>query len=212
MTKAELITLLQQYLENEETSYVDNIPLFIKLAEEDIYRSVQLPVERTNETSTLVVGEPYLGLPTGFLSAYEIAVIDEGVYFYLINKDVSFIREAYPSATQTGVPRFFAVFDEDTMILGPAPDDDYSIEMHYFRQPASLVDGGDGDTTWLSEYGENAMLFGALLQGYIYMKGDQDVIKSYMEAYGKAIENLKLIAEGRNRKDSYRTSDQRIPA
>lgn len=211
MTYAELTTLLQEYLENEETSFVANIDLFIKLAEEDVYRKVQLPTLRKNSTSLFTASDPYLAMPSDFLSPYSVAHISGGSHTFLTSKEVSFIREFAPAAATTGTPRYFAMFDQDTMIIAPTPSANDSVELHYYYKPASLTAGADDGTTWLSENAENALLFGALMQGYAYMKGDQDVITSYKEQYMKAIADLQVIAEGRIRKDSYRNIDKRQP-
>jgi len=211
MTKSELYTLLQEYLENEETSFSTNRDLFVRLAEEDIFRQVQLPDLRKNSTSTFTASSPYLGTPSDYLAPYSMAVVVSGTYTFLVSKDVSFIREAFPSPTTTGTPRFFAQFDDDSFIIGPTPASNYTVELHYFYKPESLSEMDDDDETWLSANAENALLFGALMHGYIYMKGDQDVIAGYTSQFQKAIADLKIIAEGRVKKDSYRQSDKRIP-
>jgi hypothetical protein len=211
MNYGELKTAIQQYLEQEEDSFVANIPLFVRLAEEDIYRQVQLPDLIFNVTSECTVNEPYVATPLDYLSAYSLAVIVDGVYHFLLSKDVSFIREYWPDPTDTDVPKYFAQFDEDAFLIAPTPDEEYPLELHYFLKPASLSSGDDETTTWLSENAENTILFGTLLHGYIYLKGDQDVIAAYKAAFDKAVADLKTIAEGRTRKDQYRKSDQRIP-
>jgi hypothetical protein len=160
----------------------------------------------------VVTGSPYLALPADFLSAYSLAIMVGGEYRMLLSKDHSFMREVYPNPDVLGVPRFYALFDDETLMLGPAPNDDYSVELNYFYEPPSLTeDDDDSNTTWLSENGEQALLFGTILQGYIYLKGDQDVVAAYQNQYQTALAALKIIAEGRNRKDSYRKSDRRIP-
>lgn len=211
MNKGELVDLAQQYLECEETTFVENIDQFIKLAEEDIYRQVQLLDLRKNSTSAYVVGSPYLSTPDDFLSVYSLAVIVSGEHRYVQSKDVNFLREAFPAAATSGVPRFYSMFDDDTFIVAPTPDDDYVAELHYYYLPTSLAAGSDSGTTWLSENAENALLFGTILHGYIYLKGDGDVIAMYQKQFDKAIADLKTIAEGRNRKDTYRTPDRRLP-
>lgn len=212
MNYGELKSLVKQYLECEETTFVANIGQFVRLAEEDIYRQVQLQdlieVSRVN----LVPGTPYLALPQDFLSAYTLAIKSGNEFSYLLSKDFSFIREVYPNESTTGVPRFYAFFDDETIILGPTPDDDYLMELSYYYKPTSITDA-DNDTneTWLSLNGTSALLFGTILQGYIYLKGDQDVIKMYTDNYTQSVAALKIISEGRNRKDSYRKSDKRLP-
>lgn len=211
MNYGTLKTLVKQYLECEETTFNDNIANFVRLAEEDISRQVQLQDLMETSTANLVPHTPYLGMPVDFLSAYSLAVLVNGEWSYLLSKDHSFVRETYPGASDEGVPRFFAMFDDETMMLGPTPDEDYIIELNYYYEPASLTAGPDSGTTWISEKGENAILYGTIIQGYIYLKGDQDVMKQYSEMYANSISQLKVIAEGRNRKDSYRKSDKRMP-
>jgi hypothetical protein len=203
MNYTELTTLLQQYLENEEASYIDNIPVFVRLCEEDIYRTVRLPAVGINATSTLTLSNQYLGLPTGFLSPHSLAVIVTSEHRYLLNKDIDFIREAFPNPATVGVPRYYAQFDQDNFIVGPTPDSAYTVELHYFAQPESLTTVAGGET-WLSRNAENAMLFGSLLHGYIYMKGDQDVLVAYKGQYEKAIADLKRVVEQGSRTDDYR--------
>lgn len=212
MNYGALKTLANQYLEVDETTFNANIGQFVRLAEEDIFRQVQLQELMETSTAQVVTGSPYLALPADFLSAYSLAIMVGGEYRMLLSKDHSFMREVYPNPDVLGVPRFYALFDDETLMLGPAPNDDYSVELNYFYEPPSLTeDDDDNNTTWLSENGEQALLFGTLLQGYIYLKGDQDVVAQYQNQYQTALAALKIIAEGRNRKDSYRKSDRRIP-
>lgn len=211
MNYGELKTLVQQYLECEETTFVANIDQFVKLAEEDIFRQVQLQELMETATASLVPSNQYLDLPTDFLSIYSLAVIVGGVYQMLVSKDHSFMREVYSNPSTEGVPRHYALFDDETIILGPVPNSAYTVELNYFFKPVSLTAGADGDSTWLSTNAEQAILFGTILQGYIYLKGDQDIIASYTDRYQSALAQLKIIAEGRNRKDSYRKQDRRLP-
>ncbi len=209
MTYAELVELVQQYLENEETEFVANIPVYVRLCEEDIYRTVQLPFLRKNDTALTFTGSnQYLTLPTDYLSAYSVAVTVSGEQNFLLNKDVNFMREAYPNSSTTGTPRYYAQFDNDQFIVAPTPASNYSVELNYYYKPETLE---TASTNWLSENGENALLYGTLYHGYVFMKGDQDVITHYKTQYQKAIDDLKMIAEGRNRKDTYRTADRRMP-
>lgn len=211
MNYGELKTLVKDYLEVDETTFNSHIDQFVRLAEEDIFRQVQLQDLMETATASLVVGDQYLSLPTDFLSMYSLAVIVDGDYRMLLSKDHSFMREVYSDTSVQGVPRFYALFDEETMMLGPTPDDTYTVELNYFYEPTSLSAGADSVETWLSINGEQAILFGTILQGYIFLKGDQDVIAAYQNQYQSAIAALKVLAEGRNRKDSYRKSDRRIP-
>jgi hypothetical protein len=209
MTYAELVTLLKQYLENQEATFVANIPVFVRLAEEDIYRTVQLPFLRANKTSlTFTGGIQYFTLPSDYLSSYSFAVINNGRFEFLLNKDVNFIREAYPDPAVTGVPRFYAQFSASQYIVAPSPASNYQTELNYYFFPETLATAG---TNWLSRNAENALLFGCLYHGYIYMKGDQDVANMYKEKYEAALGDLKTISEGRDRKDTYRVMDSRVP-
>ena len=212
MNYLELKNAVKTYLECDETDFNNNFDMFVELAEEDFYRQVQLPNLMQTATATFLVNDRYLPLPSDYLSPYSLAVIlPSGEYRMMLSKDHSFIRETYPNPNLTGVPRFYAQFDNMTFLIGPTPDQNYPVEMNYFYIPASLTTLGDDGETWLSINGENAILFGTIIQGYIYLKGDQDVIASYKEQYAQAIASLKIIAEGRDRKDSYRTSDRRLP-
>lgn len=212
MNYAALKTLVAQYLECTEATFAANIGQFVKLCEEDVYRQIQLPDLIVTSLSNVVAGNQYVPLPNDFLSPYYLAVqLPSGEWQMMLSKDHSFIRECYPVVSLTGVPRFFAVFDEDAMIIGPTPDLNYPIELNYFNFPPSLADAGDNGTTWLSVNAENCLIFGTILQGYIYLKGDQDIIKQYTDQYTSALSQLKVIAEGRDRKDSYRKSDRRLP-
>lgn len=210
MTYDELIQMTKDYLEVDETTFNTYIDQFIKNAEENIYREVQIPDLRKNSTSSFSTSSPYLGTPSDYLSPYSMLVTDSGVQYFLINKDVNFIREAFPDTTTEGRPRFFAQFDDAAFIVGPTPDDTYAVELHYFYKPSSLVDGGGSGTTWLSENAESALLYGTLLHAYTFLKGDQDVVQLYLQAFQKAVEELKIICEGRVPKDTYRVPDRKL--
>jgi len=211
MTYDELVQYTKDMLEADETTFNSHIDDFIKQAEEDIFRQVQLPDLRKNSTSNCVADISYIGLPDDYLSPYSFSVTDSNVVYFLQNRDVNFMREAFPDTTTRGRPRFFAQFDDANFIIAPTPDDTYSVELHYFYKPASLADGAGSGTTWLSENGANALLYGTVLHGYTFLKGDQDVQKQYASMFQKGVTDLKLIAEGRTPKDTYREPDQRIP-
>ncbi len=211
MNYGELKSLINSYLEVDETTFNSNVGQFVRQAEETICRQVQLPDFIQNSTSACLPGNQLLPLPSDYLSTYYLSVIDDGMHHLLLSKDQSYIREVYPDITATGRPRYFALFSEDALILGPTPDQSYTVEMSYFFFPPSITEGDDTTTTWLSINAENALLYGSLIQGYTYLKGDQDVIKQYTDLFKEAISELKTIGEGRDRKDSYRNSDRRIP-
>jgi hypothetical protein len=210
MTKAEIVELVKRYLECEETTFVANIDTFIRLAEEALCHSVQMPVMRGNATGALTASSALLAMPTGHLSTYWMNITVGGEKKFLISKDESFLNEAFPGST-TGEPRFFALQSSNTYLLAPAPDDNYSYEISYFRLPDSLADAGDSGSTWLSINAVNALVFGIVLQGYIYLKGDQDTVQLYQKMYEEALGGLKTIGEGRDNKDSYRVADSRVP-
>ena len=203
-----LVAAIYSYLQSDEEGMsTDDVNTIIRQAEQRIYYDVQIPVLKKNVTGTLSSGNRYLTAPSDYLATYSIAVDNDGTYEYLLPKDVGFIREAYPGST-TGVPRYYALFDDTTFILGPPPDDNYTVELHYFYEPPSIVDQTSG--TWLSENAENALLYGCLFEGYTFLKGEPDLIAVYAGRYKEALEGLKILGEGRNRSDTYRNSEPRV--
>ena len=187
---------------------MDNIPTFVQLAEERIYNSVQIPAIRQNSTASLSTGNQYMSLPSDWLSTYSLAVIDgDGNYEYLLNKDVNYIRAAYPSPTASGIPKYYAIWDADTMILGPTPDDDYTVELHYYFYPPSIVNVG---TSWLGDNYENVLLYGSVREGYTYLKGDAEIMQYYEQKYQEAVEQLKRLGDGLDRQDAYRSGQVRV--
>lgn len=207
MTYAELIALVQDYLEDDDATFVAALPQIVKLAEERIYRSVQLQALQKNSTTTMTTGNQYLTLPADFWSPLELAVISGGSQYFMYPKDVSFIRAAYPAVATTGRPRYYAMFDDETLILGPTPDADYSTEMHYIYKPESIV---TASTTWLGTNGEQALLYATLAESYRFLKGDPEVMAFYETAYQEALVRLKQMAEGQNRTDAYRNAEPSI--
>ena len=208
-TYAQLVDAIHGYLQTDANGIpTADMNTIIRQAEQRIYYDVQIPVLKKNVTGSLESGNRYLTTPTDYLATYSIAVNNNGNYEYLLPKDVAFMREAYPSTSTTGVPRYYALFDNDTIILGPPPNANYQVELHYFYEPQSIVDATSG--TWLSENAENALLYGCLFEAYTYLKGEQDLISLYAGRYKEAIEALKVIGEGRNRSDTYRNNEPRI--
>ena len=185
----------------------EQIDTFIEQAEQRIFNSVQFPNFRKNQTGTLTADNKYLEAPPDFLASYSLAVIDDGVYEYLLNKDVNYIRAAYPSPTDTGLPKYYAQIDENTFILGPTPDDSYTVEMHYFYYPESIV---TASTTWLGDNFDSALLYGSLLEAYTYMKGEPDVIAGYNKRYEEAMILAKRLGDGMERRDAYRSGQVRM--
>tara|TARA_R100000697_G_scaffold54162_2_gene67382 strand:- start:232 stop:873 length:642 start_codon:yes stop_codon:yes gene_type:complete len=210
MTYSELKSLIQNYLQNTETTFVNDLPKIIEQAEERILKTVRLPVFRKNVTGTLATGNKYLATPTDFLDNFSLAVINGSNQEFLYYKDVNFIREAYPNASTTGTPKHYGLFDDTSFIVGPTPDSNYSVELHYFYRPASITAGADSGTTWLATNAVNALLYGSLLESYVYMKGEPDVMNMYEKRFLEALGRLKSLAEGENTVDNYTEGAVRI--
>lgn len=207
-TYATLVDAIHGYLQVDANGIsTADMNTIIQQAEQRIYYDVQIPVLKKNVTGNLTSGNRYLSTPADYLATYSIAVNNNGVYEYLLPKEVAFLREAYPSTTATGVPRYYAIFDNDTFLIAPPPNSDYEVELHYFYEPPSIVTETSG--TWISENAENALLYGCLFEAYTYLKGEQDLIALYANRYKEAIASLKIIGEGRNRSDTYRNSEPR---
>ena len=212
MTYTELVTYISNVTEN--TFQTTDINLFIKQAEQKIYNTVQLPNLRKNSTGVTTTGNPYLSAPIDFLSVYSMAVfLTGGNYTFLLNKDVNFIREAYPNPTSTGTPAHYAIFGprsdlvtELTFLLGPTPDAIYNIELHYYYYPESIVTAG---STWLSENFDSALLNGSLVEAIRFMKGEADLVSLYSNMYDQSMILLKQLGDGKDRQDAYRSGQVR---
>lgn len=202
-TYTTLKNTIQDYLETTETTFVDNLPNIITQAEERILKEVQLPDFRKNVTGSLTANNQYLSTPSDYLGLYSLAVNNSG-YEYLLNKDVNFIREAYPVATVTGVPKYYAVFNESTIIVAPTPSSSFAVELHYFYRPESITVASSG-TTWLGDNAENALLYGCLVESYTFLKGDAELLQLYQAQYIEAVARLKTLGEGYGTTDSYRS-------
>ena len=202
-----LVNAIQAFTEVNETTFVDNIPTFVQDTERLVNNTVQLPAFRKNVTGNVTDGFPYLTLPSDFLATFSVAVMDAGAlgvdgYRYLLNKDVNYIREMFPYPAVTGTPQYYALFDQNTFIVGPTPDVEYNIELHYFAYPQSIVTAG---STWLSQNFPNVLLYGALTEAYLYLKGEADVLQSYQAKFQEAMAPLKQLGDGKDRQDAYRT-------
>jgi len=210
MNYASLTTLIQQYCESTETSFVANIPTFVQLAEERIYNSVQIPAILRNQIGTLTIGNKYLTMPSDWLATFSLAVIDPATNAqeFLLDKDVNFIRQSYPDPDDQAKPKYYAIFDDNTFILGPTPDLAYQVEMHYYYYPQSIVTAG---TSWLGDNYENILLYGSLREAYTYLKGEADMMQYYEAKYQEAIQQLARLGDGLNRRDSYRSGQVRLP-
>lgn len=204
-----LTSLIQNYTENTEPSFVSYIPTFIQLAEQRIYNAVQIPALRKNQIGTATENNKYLTLPTDWLATFALAVIDLDTdeQTYLLNKDVEYIREAFPFPAVTGKPSHYGQFDVDTLIIGPTPDASYNMELHYYYYPESIVTAG---VSWLGTNFDSVLIYGTLREAYIYMKGDQDLAAMYEAKYLEALELLKVLGEGKDRRDAYRSGQSRI--
>jgi hypothetical protein len=215
MNYAALSAAIQDYTQNYEQEFVANIPVFVKQAEQRIYNTVQFPSLRKNVTGNFTPNNKYLSCPDDFLSVYSIAVVDTtGAYEYLLNKDVNFIRQAYPTPTDTGTPKYYALFGptfsastELSFILGPTPDLNYQVELHYFFYPASIV---TANNTWLGDNFDTVLLYGSLVEAYTFMKGEQDMMALYDGKYKEALMQAKRLGDGLERSDAYRSGQARV--
>ena len=203
-TLSTLKTAIQDYSESTETSFVTNLPNFIKTTEERILKSVQLDDFIKNVTGTATASSPFLGSPTDYLSSFSLAVIDSSSnYNYLQLKHPSFIRDFTPASSTTGLPKYYAEFDENTFILAPTPDTTYTFELHYFFRPSSLTSAGDSGTTWLYDNAPNALLYGSLTEAMVYLK-NYESLPIYEQRFQEAIALLKNLGEGKSTQDQYR--------
>ena len=223
MNYTELSAAIQEYTQNYETDFVANIPVFVEQAEQRIYNTVQFPSIRKNVTGYTTTGNKYLSCPTDFLAVYSMAVVSGDDYTYLLNKDVNFIREAYPSvnAAYRGLPKYYALFgpattntnpavitNELTFLLGPTPDTSYTVELHYYYYPESIV---TANTSWLGDNFDSVLLYGSLMEAYTFMKGEPDMITLYTQRYQEALALAKRLGDGMERGDAYRDGQIKLP-
>ena len=201
MNYTELTAAIKDYTNNTETNFVAAIPTFVKQAEQRIYRSVNLPVNRKNVAGTVTDGNAYLAMPTDFLFPLSLAITSSSNQIFLLNKDANFIRSTYPNSSTEGTPKYYGIFASDTFIVGPTPDADYVTELHYYYQPASIVSSA---TSWLGTNADTVLLYGSLVEAYTYMKGDADMMQLYQQRYQEALDLQKVQAEGRMTGDEYR--------
>lgn len=202
---------IQDYTEINEPTFVANIPNFIVNAETIINNYVQLPAYRKNVTGSATAGFQYLTLPPDFLSTFSVAVVGSdslNTYSYLLNKDVNYIREAFPFPGVTGEPQYYAIFDASTFLLGPTPDQSYSIELHYFAYPPSIT---TADTSWIGTNFPNVLLYGSLVEAYTYAKGEPDLLQTYQQKFQEGLDSLKNLADSKDREDAFRTTQVRYP-
>jgi hypothetical protein len=217
MNYTQLTASIKAYAENDFPQAVgaggltsaEQVARFVQQAEQRIYNSIQFPALRKNVTGSSTVNNKYLATPVDWLATFSLARINaDGSYEYLLNKDVNFIREAFPFPATTGAPTHYAIFDENTFILGPTPDASYSMELHYFYYPQSIVTAG---TSWLGDNLDSLLLYGSLLEAASFMKSEADTVKNYMDRYNEAFTMAKQLGEGKDRQDMYRTPQIRYP-
>lgn len=204
-TLATLKTAIQNYTENDETTFTSTLDTFIKNTEERILKNTHLDIFRKNVTGTMTSSSQYLSKPTDYLSTFSLSITSSSVKTFLDFKDVNFIQTFNPNSSTTGTPRYYASFNENTFLIGPTPDSNYSSELHYYYRPASLTAGSDSGTTWLSENATQAMLYGSLVEAYTFMKGEPDVLQEYEKRFSEAMVSIKMLGESRESTDEYRT-------
>ena len=208
MTYAELVQAVQDYTVNTNTTFVTNIPTFIKRAEENIVRAIPMPEFNKHSTTSTTADVRFLGTPSDFLSVYSMTVLSGTDKIAMYPREVSFMREAYPDATDTGVPLQYAVYDDDTFILAPTPDAVYTIELHYYYTPAALT--SSNTTTWISLNATNALLYGTLYHAYVFMKGDADLMGYYKGLYDQGLSDMGKVSDGRQQTDRFMHSEVQI--
>jgi hypothetical protein len=220
MTYTELTDAIINYTQNDDPAFIEYIPTFVTQAEERIYNSVQIPPLRKNVTGLLVAGNKYLTCPEDFMSVFSMAITDTATgYEYLLNKDVNFLRASYPDPNEVGTPKYYALFgpnvvasvaqDYLSFMFAPTPDVAYTAELHYYAYPESITVAGDG-TTWLSLNYSPVLLYGSLVEAYIFMKGEADLMAVYEKKYQDAIGQLNRLGTGLERGDAYRDGQAKI--
>ena len=209
MNYATLVSTIENYCENTESLFVSSIPTFVQLAEERIYNTVQIPAIRKNQTGAMTGGDKYLTLPTDWLATFSLSVIDPvtSAQSFLLNKDVNYIREAYPTPSSTGTPAHYAQFSDTSLIIGPTPDANYGVELHYYYYPESIVTAG---TSWVGNNFETVLLYGSLREAQVFMKGEADIIANYEAKYQESMMLLKVLGDGKDRRDAYRSGQTRV--
>ena len=203
-TYTQLQTAIQDFTENTETSFVANLPIFIRGAEDRIFTLVDLELFRKNAAAQLTIGDPYLNVPTDYLAPFSLQITTANYQEFLEFKDVNFVQRYSIDYGATATPKYYSIFDVDNFILGPTPNLAYDVELHYYYRPASITAGATSGTTWLSENAPNALLYGSLVEAYTYMKGEQDMLQLYEQRFAQEVQRLKDLAEARENSDAYR--------
>ena len=203
-TYAELKTAIQDFTENTETSFVTNLPVFIRSAEDRVFTLVDLELFRKNAVSQLTVGDPYLNVPLDYLAPFSLRITTANYENFLQFKDVNFIQEYDTDYGSTATPEYYGIYDVDNFILGPTPNIAYDVELHYYYRPDSITAGADTAKSWLSDNAPNVLLYGSLVEAYTYMKGEADMMQLYDQRFAQEIQRLKDLAEARENSDAYR--------
>lgn len=211
MTYGELKQAVQDYTENDETTFVNNIPLFIRLTEERILKSVQLNLFQKNQFGNMTTGNQYLAAPTDFLAPFSLSIDVGGDAEFLLFKDLDFVQTYTPDPTTTGQPKYYAQFDVDNFILAPTPNANYTVDIHYLYRPTSITAGADSGTSWLSTNAEISLLYASLIEAYTFMKGDPNLMQMYNQRYMEGISRLKNLGEAQETIDEYRYGAIRKP-
>tara|TARA_R100001163_G_C5060722_1_gene197576 strand:+ start:1058 stop:1705 length:648 start_codon:yes stop_codon:yes gene_type:complete len=210
-TLTTLTSSIQEWTQNDEATFVAEIPFFIKNAEERIFKVVDLDYFRKNVTGTMTSGNKFLEKPSDYLSTFSLSYVNSSSQnVFLLQKDVNFIQEFTPNPTTTGSPRFYSSFDVDTFIVAPTPDTSYAVELHYYYRPASLTTDDSG-STWISTNAPDALLYACLVEAYTFMKGENDLLQLYTARFTEAISRLKIYGEAQENTDAYREGLVRIP-
>ena len=217
MTLSEITAAICDYTQNFEQDFVANIPVFLQQSEQRIYNSVQFPSLRKSVVGATVADDAYFAMPSDFLAVYSLAVIDAtGSYEYLLNKDVNFIRQAYPKPTDTALPKYYALFgpqavsvNELTLLLGPTPDAVYATELHYYHYPESITVAASG-RTWLGDNFDSVLLYGGLVEAIAFMKGEADLVTLYNTKFNEALALAKRLGDGLEKQDQYRNGQTRV--
>lgn len=204
-TYDQLKQAIQDYTENSETTFVNSLNIFIQNAEERILKTAQLEVFRKNQTASATSGNKYLAVPSDYLAPFSLSYESGGSKNFVLFKDVNFVQSFNPDGSTTGAPRYYAQFDIDNFILGPTPSAAYTMELHYFYRPNSLVNAGGSGTTWLSQNASVALLYGSLIEAYTFMKGEADLIQNYNARFTEALARVKNFGEAQEVTDAYRT-------
>jgi len=211
LTFGELKQAIEDYVENDEATFINNVPLFVRLAEERILKAVQLNFFQKNQFGSMTSGNQFLGAPSDFIAPFSLSIDTSDGKEFLEFKELDFVQTYTPDETTTGEPKYYAQFDVDNFIIGPTPDQSYTVDIHYLYRPASLTAGADSGTSWLSENAEITLLYGALVEAYTFMKGEPEYLQLYNQRFIESLGRLKNLGEAQETIDEYRYGAVRKP-